>query len=92
MLYLGVNTPSINQRTSLFCRTQLKAVAPHFLGETMIALAIFPLLGLATLIVVSLSVGDDHKNRWELNEANPCCGDLASAVSVQQEYEVGIAA
>ena len=97
MLYLGVNTPSINQRTSLFCRTQLKAVAPHFLGETMIALLIFPLLGLATLIAISLSVGDDHKNRWELNEANPCCGEteiksIPHAISTTEQFEQVVAA
>ena len=49
----------------------------------MITLVIFPLLGLATLIAVSLSVGDDHKDRWELNEANPCCGDRAYDASLQ---------
>ena len=92
MLYLGVNTPSINQRPSLFYGTQLKAVAPNYLGENMIALVIFPLLGLATLLAVGLSVGDDHKDRWELNEANPCCGERASVVPMQDEYEVGIAA
>ncbi len=44
----------------------------------MIALILFPLLGLATILAVSLSVADDHKGRWELNEANPCC-DLVAA-------------
>ena len=58
----------------------------------MIALVIFPLLSLATLIAISLLVGDDHKDRWELNDANPCCGDRTSDVSTQQNYEVGIAA
>ena len=58
----------------------------------MIALVIFPLLSLATLIAVSLLVGDDHKDRWELNEANPCCGARASIVPMQQDFEVGIAA
>jgi len=58
----------------------------------MIALVIFPLLSLATLIAVSLLVGDDHKDRWELNEANPCCGTRTSIVPMQQDFEVGIAA
>ncbi len=58
----------------------------------MIALVIFPLLSLATLIAISLLVGDDHKDRWELNDANPCCGDRASDISTHQNYEVGIAA
>jgi len=58
----------------------------------MIALLIFPLLSLATLIAVGLSLGDDHKDRWELNEANPCCADRASDASTRQNYEVGIAA
>ena len=59
----------------------------------MIALlVIFPLLSLATLIAIGLSVGDDHKDRWELNEANPCCGERASVVPMQQDFEVGIAA
>ena len=58
----------------------------------MIALVIFPLLSLATLIAVSLLVGDDHKDRWELNDANPCCGERASVVPMQQDFEVGIAA
>ena len=58
----------------------------------MIAVVTSPLLGLATLVAVSLSVGDDHKDRWELNEANPCCGARASDDPIQQEYEVGIAA
>ena len=58
----------------------------------MIALVIFPLLSLATLIAISLLVGDDHKDRWELNEANPCCGDRAYDASLQDEFEVGIAA
>ena len=58
----------------------------------MIALFIFPLLSLATLIAISLLVGDDHKDRWELNEANPCCGLRASVVPMQNAYEGRIAA
>jgi hypothetical protein len=58
----------------------------------MIALFIFPLLSLATLIAISLSVGDDHKDRWELNEANPCCGNRASVVPMQNAHEGRIAA
>ena len=58
----------------------------------MIALVIFPLLSLATLIAVSLLVGDDHKDRWELNEANPCCGERASVVPMQHDLEEAIAA
>ena len=39
----------------------------------MIALVLFPLLGLGTLLALAFSSKGHHEDRWTLNDANPCC-------------------
>ena len=39
----------------------------------MIALVLFPLLGLGTLIALAMSSEGHHEDRWALNAASPCC-------------------